>query len=444
MRLLIVLILTALLTACATAPFTVDDGRKVDEQLLGNIRHFGAGEQALRPAIVRSALLKDPTCDRQWELPFAVATSYDLKADDRVAWARALGVDERLTVIATSGQSTLQLQDKIVALGGYKASNSVSMLAELARLRDAGAPFQLIAATGKTFTITPLQVCRGYARLAPPNSPLTQDYHWLLTLHPLQIVQQTLTEEEALWAVLWTQGVSEEGGARMKTYDYGIQIVSTVYNLVTLVTGVQAASVAINVAAKAAQSLAAQVATDMLKKQLLAQATAAATAKLRESVSDGAQKIAQQQAMNAMQQAATNRGLLTGIARVAATVFDRADAWAYSRMQRLNANPLAGFSLHQKLVEQRLTDNALVLDPARMAALSKLAEKNGRTEEVVAILGGLRPDQLQVAMRDMPVASAPEGFSYDEIADAPDAGQPATRGLIDSMLYMPVASSSPR
>jgi len=443
-RLLIVLILTALLTACATAPFTVDDGRKVDEQLLGNIRHFGAGEQALRPAIVRSALLKDPACDRQWELPFAVATSYDLKADDRVAWVRALGVDERLTVIATSGQSALQLQDKIVALGNYKASNSVSMLAELARLRDAGAPFQLSAATGKTFTITPLQVCRGYTRLAPPNNPLAQDYHWLLTLHPLQIAQQPLTEEEALWAVLWTQGVSEEGGARMKTYDYGIQIVSTVYNLVTLVTGVQAASVAINVAAKAAQSLASQVATDMLKKQLLAQATAAASAKLRESVSDGAQKIAQQQAINAMQQAATNRGLLTGIARVAATVFDRADAWAYSRMQRLDANPLAGFSLHQKLVEQRLTDNALVLDPARMAALSKLAEKNGRTEEVVAILGGLRPDQFQVAMRDMPVASAPGGFSYDEIADAPDAGQPATRGLIDSMLHMPVASGSAR
>lgn len=401
----------------------------------------------MRPAIVRSALLKDPACDRQWELPFAVATSYDLKADDRVAWARALGVDERLTVIATSGQSTLQLQDKIVALGNYKASNSVSMLAELARLTDAGAPFQLSAATGKTFTTTPLQVCRGYTCLAPPNNPLAQDYHWFLTLHPLQIAQQPLTEEEALWAVLWTQGISEEGGARMKTYDYGIQIVSTVYNLVTLVTlvtGVQAASVAINVAAKAAQSLASQVATDMLKKQLLAQATAAASAKLRESVSDGAQKIAQQQAINAMQQAATNRGLLTGVARAAATVFDRADAWAYSRMQRLDANPLAGFSLHQKLVEQRLTDNALVLDPGRMAALCKLAEKNGRTEEVIAILGGLRPDQFQVAMRDMPVASAPGGFSYDEIADAPDAGQPATRGLIDSMLHMPVAPGSAR
>lgn len=444
MRLLIVLILTALLAACASAPFTVDDGRQVNEELLANIRTFGAGENALRPAIVRSAELNDPQCDHQWELPFSVATSYDWSADDRVAWVRALGVDERLTVIASSGQTGLQLQDKILALGRHSVSNSVSMLAELARLRDEGKPFQLTLAKGQTFTITPLKVCRGYTRLAPPNSPLAQDYHWLLTLHPLQIAQQPLTEEEALWTVLWTQGVSEEGGARMKTYDYGVKVVGTLYNLVTLVTGVQGAGLAANAAVKAAQNLATNVAADVLKKQLAAQATAAAATKLRGAVTDATQKLAQQQAMTAMQLAATNRGLLTGLARVAATVFDRADAWAYTRMQQLNANPLAGFSLHQKLLAMHLTDNAMVLDPERMAALGKLAEKSGRTDEVAAILGGLRPEQLQLAMLDMPLASAPGGFSYDEIIDTPSAAQPFARGLIDGMLHMPVASGGAR
>ena len=49
--------------------YTVDDGRKVNETLLANLRLMGHGERALRPAIVRSAALKDPGCSRQWELP---------------------------------------------------------------------------------------------------------------------------------------------------------------------------------------------------------------------------------------------------------------------------------------------------------------------------------------------------------------------------------------
>ena len=93
--------------------YTVDDGRKVNETLLANLRLMGHGERALRPAIVRSAALKDPGCSRQWELPFSVATSYDWPADDRVAWGRALQVDERLTVIEEAQESGVQIGDSV-------------------------------------------------------------------------------------------------------------------------------------------------------------------------------------------------------------------------------------------------------------------------------------------------------------------------------------------
>ena len=93
---MLALFVSGLLAAAAPARpllVTVDDGRAVNEELLGNIRSYGAGERALRPAIARSAELKDPDCATQWELPFSVATSYNWNKDDRVAWVRALGVD---------------------------------------------------------------------------------------------------------------------------------------------------------------------------------------------------------------------------------------------------------------------------------------------------------------------------------------------------------------
>ena len=130
------------------------------------------------------------------------------------------------------------------------------------------------------------------------------------------------------------------------------------------------------------------------------------------------------------------------MAWVAATVFDRADAWAYNRLEKLNADPLAGFSLHQKLMEQSLLGNAMVLDVERLTALNKLADTQGKGPEVLAILQGFKPQDLQVALEDMPVASAPSGFSYDDPVDAFAANQPFARGLVDGLLNMPVASAS--
>ena len=444
MRLFISLLTVLLLCACAGPKYTVDDGRKVNEELLANIRTYGAGEQALRPAIARSAALKDKECDKQWELPFAVATSYDLNPTDRVAWVRGLGVDERLTVVGAAPNSPLTLRDKIAAIGSMSSENAQSMLLELADRRDSGRAFQVILSTGKAVQVTPFEACRGYTRLAPAESPKTQDYHWLMSMHPLEVAQVNLTDDEALWTVLWTQGVSEEGGARMKTFHYGTKVAGTLYNLFTIASGLQGAALAADAAIRAAQSAAASVATEALKQQLIDQATSYAANRLREEVTNVAKTLTQAQVVGAMQQAAANRGALSGVAWIAATIFDQADAWAYKRMEQLGANPLAGFSLHQKLIEKSLASNSMVLDQERLTALNKIANAAGRGDDVVAILGGFKPADLRLVLGDMPLASAPRGFSYDDPNDLIDTTQPYAGGLIDSMLSMPIESNTKR
>jgi hypothetical protein len=441
MRRILPLLVLLLLSACAAPKFTVDDGRQVDEALLGQIRTYGAGEQALRPAIARSAKLAKVECDKQWELPFSVASSDDWSANDRVAWVRGLGVDERLTVIANAPASPLKPGDKIQQIDGYHDASAERMLLKLAALRDAGQVFSLKLSSGKTLPIKPFQVCRGYARLAPPNSPAAQDYHWLLSVHPLEVPLVNLSDDEALWLVLWTQGLSEEGGARMKTYHYGSKIVSGLYNLFTMASGIKGAAMAADAAIAAAQKTAATVAAEVLKQQLIAQATAAASARMRNEALGAARKLTQQQVAGAMQAAAANRGALSGVAWVASTAFEKADAWAYLRLVQLDADPLAGFALHQKLIERGLTSNAMVFDPERLTALNKLAESQGRGDDVVAILQGIRPEALDFAMAEMPLASAPGAFSYEDAVDQSASDQPFAKGLVDGLLNMPVASA---
>ncbi|PZP32947.1 MAG: hypothetical protein DI603_09740 [Roseateles depolymerans] len=434
-------LLTALLLAgCAGPKFTVDDGRKVDEKLLAGIRAYGAGERLIRPAIARSAQLNDKDCDRQWELPFAVATSAGWSADDRVAWARGLQVDERLTVIAITEASPLPLGARLDRIAGTESNDGERLLEALAEARDGGRPFAVNMVGRGRVSIKPFEVCRGYARFAPPNTPTLQDYHWLMSLHPLELTQADLSPDEALWMVLWTQGLSEEGGVRMKAYHYTTRIVGTLYNLVTLASGVKAAALAADAAVTAARNAAASAATELIKQQLIEQGKALAAQRLREGITDAAQQLTRQQAVNAMQAAAENRGMLSGISRIAATAFDYADAWAYERMARLGAPPLAGFTLHQKLVERSLVSNALLFDADRLAALSKIATAQGQETAVAAILGGLRASDLAAEVGAMPLATVASRFSFDS-PDDPGAGRYA-RGLVDAMLDMPVETAS--
>ncbi|WP_373743485.1 hypothetical protein [Achromobacter insuavis] len=441
MRLIFLLLATLWLGGCASGPkFTVDDGRRVDEALLAGMRAYGAGARLIRPAIARSAALQDKDCDQQWELPFAVATSAGWSENDRVAWVRALQVDERLTVIAVTQDSPLPVGERIHRVGGQRSDDGERLLEALATARDAGTPFHVGTAAGKDLLVTPFKVCRGYTRFAPPNTPQLQDYHWLLSLHPLELTQAEPTPDEALWLVLWTQGQSEEGGARMKTYHYAVKIAGTLYNLATLASGVKAAALAADAAISAAKSAAANAASDILKQQLIEQGKNLAAQRVRDSLVDAAQQLSRQQALNAMQAAAANRGSLTGISRIAATAFERADAWAFSRLAALGAPPLAGFTLHQKLIERSLVGNAFVFDADRLAALNKLAAARGFEAEVTALLGGLRADALVAEIGAMPLASARSSFSF-ESADDP-AGQRFARGLVDAMLEIPAESAA--
>ncbi len=427
------------LGGCAAPKYTVDDGRPVNEELLAQIRTYGRTERALRPAIVRSAELKDPQCAKQWELPFSVASSQAWKEDDRVAWVRGLNVDERLTVIGASLQGPLKLGDRIVAVKGKKFKDTVELTERLSEVRDDGQPFKVTLSDGRDVTVTPIEVCRGYARLAPPNTPSAQDYHWLMSVHPLEIGQVEFSEDEALWAVLWTQGLSEEGGLRMKTYHYGSKVVGTLYNVFTIATGLRGAAMAAQAAAEVAQSAAASAATELVKQQLIKQAQDLAQAKLHDTLVDTAQRMAQQQAVSAMQQAAANRGSLGGVARIGATVFDWADRWAFERAPTLSANPLAGFTLHQKLVETGRASNAFVFDAERLQALTDTAQGRGLGSAVVAALNGLKPASLTADIQAMPLASAERGFSYED-ALAGDTANPYAQGLVAATLTLPVES----
>jgi hypothetical protein len=231
-----------------------------------------------------------------------------------------------------------------------------------------------------------------------------------MSYHPLEVARADLSDDEALWTVLWTQGVSEEGGARMKTYHYGSKVLGSLYTLATIASGLKGAAMAAEAAVAAAQKAAASAATEIIKQQLT-----------------------QAQVVASMQQLAANKGMLGGVSRIAATVFDRADAWAYTRMKQLGANPLAGFSLHQKKLERNLLRNALPFDPERMASLQGLAEKDGRADEVVAILKGIRTETLDFDTGQMPLASASTHFSYEDPLPT-DARNPYAFGLIEAML----------
>jgi hypothetical protein len=435
------LLLTALLLAgCASNQYTVDDGRKVDEKLLANLRTFGQGEQLLRPAIARSAALKDADCDKQWELPFALASSQGWSDDERVAWVRALAVDERLTVIAAQPDSPLRVGEHLIQVEGTGHRESTKLLDLLARSRDWGRPFSVTTDKGRQVRLTPFEVCRGYTRLAPPNAPEAQDYHWTLSVHPLEVVSIPVTPDEALWITLWTQGVSEEGGVRMKAYHYGTKVVGTLYNIFTIASGLKGVALAADAAMKVAQSAASSAATEVIKKQLIEQASSYAANKAREQVTSLAKQLTQQQVMNTLQAAAANRGSLGGVARIAATIFDRADLWAFQRLQQLKGDPMAPFTLHQKLLESGLAANSLLLDPERLAALDRKAKEQGFGDRVEAALRGVNPESIELALSAMPLASGSGAFSYEDATDPALINTPFARGLIDGMMDLPAES----
>jgi hypothetical protein len=333
-----------MLAGCSTK-LTVDDGRKLDGQLVSEMRAYGAAAKALRPAIVRSAALNDEDCSAQYELPFDVMTSYGVEDEDaKVALVRALGVNETLRVIASAPSSGLNAGDIVTEVRGYGGRNTLKMIKLLTEARDDGTPFNLKLATGRHIRIVPFRICRGHVVVASPFQPTDQRYHWRQSVHPLEIFHQPLTADEAEWVVLWTQGLSERGGARMKTYAF---MVGGLKWIATIGLGVTASAAA-------------------------ASTRGAATAA---GASSGGQVAAMQlagEAASMMTRSAANRASLKGVSRVAAGVFGRADEWAFINMRKLGMDPGAGLSLHQKLLAQGAAENAFLYDKKRLTDMKAL------------------------------------------------------------------------
>lgn len=329
------------LGGCATE-LTVDDGRALNSQLVSDMRDFGEAAAMVRPAIVRSAAMADSGCDKQYELPFDVMTTDGVAdADTKVAWARALGVDENLTVIAADRSSGLRAGEIVAEVDGYESRDKVRMAKRLAEARDRGEPFELKLGSGERLNVTPIRLCRGHVLVAPPLDPALQRYHWRESVHPLALFHQALSADEAEWIVLWTQGLSERGGARMKTYAF---MVGSVKWLTVLGLGFASSAAAGSARASAAG------------------AGTSATGQVAATQFAG-------QAASLMAQSAANKASLSGVSGVAAGVFDRADQWAFDHMRQLGMNPRAGLELHEKMVAQGTAANAFLLDEKRLAKM---------------------------------------------------------------------------
>jgi hypothetical protein len=394
-----VLTLFFLLSGCAAPTYTVDDGSPVDEKLLSSIRLYGKSEQTIRSHIVRSAQLKDEECDKQWELPFVVATSYDLPREQKIAWVRGLQVDERLSIIAATEESGLKVGDKIEKIDGDD-DDIDEMFEELIDLREDGDPFDITLSTGKVVRIEPVEVCRGRVEITKPSAPDAQDYHWLNTVHPMSVFSQDLTPDEAMWLVLWTQGLSEEAGARMKTYHYGAKLVKTGITIASIASGVGAAAnaasaAAANIAASEAGKAAARAAGKEVVKFAAEQVTDDLRQKMMQAALKEAGKAAAQEiAVGAVASAGLFKTSLSGVAWVAGTGFWMADKWALDRMARLGADPLAAYSLHYKLAANAHADNAFVFDEERLANMIKYADEGGFSDKARLALSGTSPNAL--------------------------------------------------
>jgi len=134
---------------------------------------------------------------------------------------------------------------------------------------------------------------------------------------------------------------------------------------------------------------------------------------------------------------------VSSLSWVATTAFDDADRWAWDRIGKLGGDPLAGATLHQKLLDQGLIANAFVLDEERLVRYSTLARQTQREDMLAAVLKGASLEAFALRLTDLPSASD-EGAGLAMISEsdqAPAAVPPpsaAGGGLIDAMLRMPL------
>jgi hypothetical protein len=384
--------LTLALAGCGSAKLLVDDGRKLDDKVLGEVRSYGAAATSLRPAVARAGALADPQCDTQYELPFEVSSSSFFKDEDlKMAMIRELGVNELLTVLAADPSTGLAAGETISEVRGYKSAHTLKLVTELYEARDQGKPFKIRLSSGREVAIAPFKVCRGRVFVAAPGKGAQQTYHWTGSVHPLEVFRQPLTPDEATWMVLWTQGLSEEGGARMKTFSFAVGGVTAVVYL-----GLAVATVGASVAAGSG--------------------AAAAGASIGTVMGQMAGTVAIGTVLKGVTLAAANKTNLSGRNRVAAGVFDKADAWTFENMKKLGMDPRAGLSLNDKLAQQGAGNNAFVLDEERLANMQVLLAQLPKAPES-------GPGQAPATAAE--ADSIVETFAIDAPSDSPSPSLPA-------------------
>ena len=107
--------------------------------------------------------------------------------------------------------------------------------------------------------------------------------------------------------------------------------------------------------------------------------------------------------------------------------------WAFDRMEQLHADPLAGISLHQKLLGLQLASNSMVMDPDRYKAFEKFVHDRGRGAELAALEQGMWASDTQATDLAMPVASD-NAFFYEDISAGGKVKSPAMTGFAESMM----------
>ena len=196
--------------------YTVDDGRKVNETCSPTC--VCPGPRRARPAPGHRPLRgpEGPGAAASGSCPSAWPRATSGRRTTRVAWVRALQVDERLTVMAAAPGHRPAARRQAGGHQGLPQERRQQDAGRARRAADDGDPFPGQDGRRQHGDGQALQVCRGYARLAPPLTPATRiplaDEH--SSAGPLRAPDHA---RRSPVDGAWTQGLSEEGGARMKT-----------------------------------------------------------------------------------------------------------------------------------------------------------------------------------------------------------------------------------
>ncbi|HET7775861.1 MAG TPA: hypothetical protein VFK74_05790, partial [Azospira sp.] len=135
---------------------------------------------------------------------------------------------------------------------------------------------------------------------------------------------------------------------------------------------------------------------------------------------------AQEMAVDSIKTAALFKSSLSGISWVAGAGFPMADKWAFERMAKLGADPLAGITLHYKLASRGISLNSFVFDEERVGLITQITEAQGLGNEAKLALGGNDPRGTLQVIEEYPADEKAKQEGAQELAAnlAPDGPAP--------------------